>query len=730
MKRTLLLSLILSAAGFGSAVAQTADATVSKLDPMARMILQRAADAPATRGTSATTDQFYKFVITTDDAEAAADSIRQLGGRATVIDGHVLTARFKAGLIAPVSRINSVRRITLSRQSKLTMDASRSLTGADKVQEGTDLETPYTGKGVIVGVIDQGMQYNHVAFKDANGNTRIKGIWNYIKDDEAQPATSTTDKHDGATTSRGHATHVTNIAAGSAVIGNAYSGMAPEADIMVMSSSLYDDEILEGVKWISETAKSEGKPWVLNMSFGSQYGPHDGTSSYDVTANNFCGEGGLIVASMGNEGGENIHASYNFTQTNDTVYLFLSELAAGDMTMIGLWNNSADSVLHYDVTPCVYNTRFNRIWDVKEDVIKQSGEFVHAIDPDNQKEAVFLYYDMEMLVTVGNYQNASYIRPGLRIVNKTGTTGFHAWSCQQGEFERFGDYGLEGDDNYIVCQSSASIPAAIGVASYTGSADWKCAYNNSTYTTNQSLVVGALSSYSSPGPSLGPDLRPTVAAPGDNVKSAFNSYAGPDADGTLNIESVRIVGAVDSNGKAVTPYRTKANATRHFFYGVLSGTSMAAPAVTGIVALWLQANPTLTPDQVKEIIRTTALRDDYTGTDEWDAKRGYGKIDAYEGLKKALALADAAGIDQTVSNDTPVTISTTPASLRILFNTVEPTANITLVRLDGTTADARRLSGLKPGSETVLNFADYAPGVYVVSITTAHAVVTRKVVIR
>ncbi|MDE7125329.1 MAG: S8 family peptidase [Muribaculaceae bacterium] len=74
---------------------------------------------------------------------------------------------------------------------------------------------------------------------------------------------------------------------------------------------------------------------------------------------------------------------------------------------------------------------------------------------------------------------------------------------------------------------------------------------------------------------------------------------------------------------------------------------MATPAVTGAVALWLQANPNLTPQQIRDIIKETSVTDSFTGTVP-NNSAGYGKLDSYAGLKKAL---ETTGIDNIISDD-------------------------------------------------------------------------------
>ena len=74
---------------------------------------------------------------------------------------------------------------------------------------------------------------------------------------------------------------------------------------------------------------------------------------------------------------------------------------------------------------------------------------------------------------------------------------------------------------------------------------------------------------------------------------------------------------------------------KSYYYGALQGTSMASPYITGVVATWLEANSSLTPEDVKSVLKKTSMKDEYTGNEEnniW----GYGKIDAWKGLKEVI----------------------------------------------------------------------------------------------
>lgn len=153
---------------------------------------------------------------------------------------------------------------------------------------------------------------------------------------------------------------------------------------------------------------------------------------------------------------------------------------------------------------------------------------------------------------------------------------------------------------------------------------------------------------------------------------------------------------------------------------------MAAPVVTGTIALWLQANPNLTSQQITDIIKTTSRKDSFTGDEEWNKYFGYGKIDAYQGLKKALELADATGIPSVYDTDAPISIQREADTWRILFNSNEHEAEVSIYDANGRKVSGSHYTDIQRGEEKVINFSSLAKGVYIIQIKTPKSVITRK----
>jgi minor extracellular serine protease Vpr len=637
-------------------------------------------------------------IMKCSDSQLVADKIIADGYKATVITDKILTARVPSTYIPRLAEDKTIEYIQSPRKATASMTEARKVTGVDKIQSGEGLDTPYTGKGVIVGVIDQGFEFRHLAFLDSDNKSRVIALWNrkgYSAGEDSDPTTTIPSAGDGFD-SYGHATHVTNIAAGSKVKENDYYGMAPDADIVMIPSEFVETEVVEDVKYISDLAKQRGEPWVINMSFGTQVGSHDGKNYFcqaldDILAD---GCGHQIVAAAGNDGYFVQHTSYTLKSDKDTVRLMIE--SGGSGALVDIWGQSTDSLKHLKVTPYIYSSDGKAYQD--------STFWSHymntaSIAPYNKKE--------EYEIGVSPSVLSGGLKLGVEISGDAGTS-FHAWTNQgYGNIvDGPDDTYLKGNQDYCVEALAASANNDVTVGAFVSS-DSYTNYRGTTVNGGCG-ALGDMAVFSSMGPSLCDSLKPTIAAPGSVIKSAVSKYgASFSKDGSDVVQDI-------SRG------------IKHFYYSAMSGTSMATPAVTGIIALWLQANPKLTYSQILNIIKTTATKDDFTGQEEWNARWGYGKINAYEGLKEALKLADANGITAVYNSETPVTISKESGLWRLLFNTSERYADVSVYDINGILISSQHYSDLQRGQEKTISFVNLKHGVYIVKINTTANTITRK----
>ena len=178
-----------------------------------------------------------------------------------------------------------------------------------------------TGRGVITAVIDSGIDYCHGDFRDAAGNSRILELWDQDRDtvytraqiNEALAAGSREAAYE-IVPSRdlsGHGTAVAGIAAGSGLEGNGlYRGVAYESDLLIvkLGASKQDSfprttELMRALDYVVNRAIAYEMPLSVNLSFGNTYGSHDGTSLLETYIDTVSAMGRTVItAGTGNEG--------------------------------------------------------------------------------------------------------------------------------------------------------------------------------------------------------------------------------------------------------------------------------------------------------------------------------------------------------------------------------------------------------------------------------------------
>jgi len=660
-----------------------------------------------------TPESMVSASVTVTDASSVAEYVKGKGYEADVITESTVVVSVPANFIPTLGGREDVLYINESRQFKPLMNKARTETGVTDVIEGTGLETPFTGRGVVVGVIDQGFEYQHPAFADRVvrwGNGVSSGVFR-----KTMPTGK--DKLDDV----GHATHVCNIAAGSAVNGSEYYGIATGSDIIQVSSDFQTTSILRQAKSIKEYAEENGQPWVVNLSLGGIIGPHDGTTDYDQSMSELSGDGGIIVAAMGNEGGEKLHAYRTIVDENTPVYLRVqigsSNTNKGVVSCV--WGMSTDGSSNLTIKPVIVSG--SKMYEPTDAQLKNLGNsFATGINPYNNRQyATFTGYVSNLISALG-LTSTSSSEFFWKVTGKAGDS-FHAWvdpSSYEATFAAKGSpyRATSGDDEYMVGEGAASIPTAIAVASYNNSSTSFTSITGGIYDFSSQIGrAGSMSTFSSKGPQLVERPKPAIAAPGGAVISALSKNATDFSE-----TGYEVVQCVTVNSKK-------------YYYGIMNGTSMACPVVTGVVALWLEANPKLSYDDIIEIFKETGRRDSKTGdADEngWNSTAGYGKIDAYNGLKKALEMANASGINEALNSPAPVSIDKRDSEWRVLFNNDESFANISLYSASGSLLSCKKLAAPRRGDEQVVSFAGLNPGVYLLRVATTGSDTTRKLIVK
>ncbi|NCX96861.1 MAG: hypothetical protein EBX41_10760, partial [Chitinophagia bacterium] len=382
-----------------------------------------------------------------------------------------------------------------------------------------------------------------------------------------------------------HGNHTSGIATGTGYLTESKKlrGIAPKADFIYAGSDLSENKILDATRWIFEQAQAQGKPAVINYSFGGWGEPLDGTSMLDRGIDALVGPGKIVVVAMGNEG-----------RNKQTIR---KKLKAND-TLNTVWQVPN---YQYGITPIVdvwgeRNKHFNLIVTISA-TDGTSGECTFILDSESDFQTdSFGLLAGKQKDTLGVYVYSKYATNGCpRITLVSSNKGiFSAIKLSlipkdSGTFiinapfvglgNNNGTAGFEEGTNETTIRTPATAKLVIAV----GSSDLRNNYIN-LYRQNifvSAQPIGSVSAFSSRGPTYDGRTKPDIIAPGNVVFSSVSSY-----DKYVNSTTV--------SDSTVFEGRT-------YFYQAYSGTSMACPFVTGAVALMLQKLPNITPGIAKQI---------------------------------------------------------------------------------------------------------------------------------
>lgn len=654
-KRKILIAVILSAAFHAQA---------QKLSPNTSLMLNdweaQKKEAVQKNGMNAPANRMVSAFISVDDSKVA-DELRKHGVTVRSVLGDVVTASLPLSCINTIAAIDGVKNIQAGSEVRLLMDVARADAGVDACHTATESLGDYTGKGVVVGIVDNGFEYAHADFlKNDYTKTRVVRVWEQGATSGNAPEkygygaeyTTLKDmKHARLDTyDTFHGTHVAGIAAGSDRSTN-YYGVATEADIVLVSFiTSQSTSVIDGIKYVFDYAESVGKPCVVNISLGTHLGPHDGTSDTDRALAELVGPGRIIVGAAGNEGTKAVHASKTFSEGNTTMKTMIgfdNDKAATKTARIDIWGDK-DATLK--VKPVVVNTNDGSIMAELSEVatdgeknaelsfpegcgVEGTVQMALQVSPSNDRPNVLAICSATSI--------ADNRRIGLVITGSEGST-VHMWNSDvTGYFLSEGKEGwTDGDDIYTIAEIGGISPDVITVGSYNTKDSYKDLMGNvHNVDADKMGNVGERSLFSSCGPTTDGRQKPDVVAPGCAVVSATSKYW----QGFYPMAAV-----------AKSQYANDC-------YDVNIGTSMSSPFVTGTVALWLQANPKLTPSDVRNILNASSRHDQYTGNaDSCDRNKwGAGKIDTYAGLQIA---AGKTGISDMQADVQQMSITTDRAA--------------------------------------------------------------------
>lgn len=618
--------------------------------------------------------QDLRALVYVDNKPETYSALNNLGVKVNSKCGKVWSIQATPDLFNRLIELPGILYVDMSSRANSSViknDTTAILSKVDKVWAGASngLSSNFTGKNVIVGIVDVGFQSDHPTFYSADGSVnRIKRFWNQVNNNGPAPAGFNYGKeckteldmvleldNDGF-----HGTHVAGIAAGSGhtTPGNKFRGMAPESDLVFVnikySNSQYagsaigdylvaNPTIIDGFTYIFDYAKSQGKPAVINLSWGMHTGPHDGTSLFDIAVDNLTGKGLLLAGANGNDGQGKLHL--NKKLVNDTAYTFALDNRRSDekkeTVYCDFWGSENTS---FSLNVSILDTSGNVVgtgpWLSSNTDQYTTQNLVFGTDT---LKAIFMCQKKyinnskpNILLIVENYnQLKNRIRIGM-----TGTTELHAWNSgaayrwTNGAFRnsvKGNDYTglyIDGDNQNSMGENGGTGKSTISSGAYI--ARNKLQQFNGKWGIDNSATIGAIANFSSYGNTIDGRVKPDITSPGQNIISAYHKRSYPGW--AVATTSLKTVFKADTN-----------------YWGWASGTSMASPHTCGVLALMLQANPFLTPAQAKDILKLTAAKDGLTGNSLPDNHWGYGKIDAFEAVKQSSRLASINGLNTEVA---------------------------------------------------------------------------------
>lgn len=564
------------------------------------------------------------------------DELEALGIRMGAQAGRVISLYVPLASVSKVFGLSGISYLEVPPSFEPEIEAQVKDTRADSVHLGINLPMPYNGKGVIVGVLDWGFDFTHPMFYDTSlTRNRIIACWDMYKEEGRKPKYGYGSVYMGkdelmqmqsdTANERGIATHGTHVAgiAGGGGGGVGFRGAAYDCEFIFAQYLRGATSFMDAIDWMKEVADQQGKRLVINMSFGNYHrGTMDTNSLYHEAIRYYTQRGVVLVTSAGNNGGSNMHVLRHFN--NDTMRSQISMLPknttfprfAGHTVVIwGERNRSFKAGLEIysgsnqllGAGPLYNTSGWNRNLDtfmvLNDDTLFYRIE-AEASHPLNDKPTMTIHLSKTNdswkigLVSTAT-QGAVHYWNMVRDVFAPRNTGYPMLAMLPG--------WTAGNDSFTLSDPGASSDIIV-VAAHRSSR-----FNAGTES------PGIIASFSSRGPTIDGILKPDLSAPGVDVASAVSSFS---------TENNTLIFPYDFNGK-----------TYHF--AQFSGTSMSGPAVAGIVALMLQANPGLSHFQIMDILRKTARRDmrmpnmPQEGNNIW----GQGKATATAALQLALITA-------------------------------------------------------------------------------------------
>src|SRR5690554_3267500 len=570
----------------------------------------------------------------------------------------------------------------------------------------------YTGKGVIIGLVDAGLDRTHPDFTDANGKNRIIRYWdqsitnptnspapyNYGQiwyEDQIQDGTITSTEE-----SVGHGTSVTGICAGNGLANGKNKGMAPEAEIIFIETNFnlpnWTLTVADACDYVFKVADSLGKPAVINLSVGSYLGSHDGKDPAGELMEQLVDEkkGRIIIGAAGNSGDKPpYHAQQIMTATDTNFIWFENNPTAklGNNTVFfDLWSNVNDAQFRYSFGA---NRNAPYYTDVAETEFRFAQLNVGTTLYDTLRNA-----NNERIATLeiyteyvgGNYHLQGFFTAvdSTDYLMRFSTTGGGKYDLWSGEWAGLNTIVNNPPSpaqyppivNYVMPDSLQSVvsswncsPKILSVANVRGRLGYIDNAGNQYYPGTDMTPPGKIAVSSSRGPSRNGVIKPDISAAGQVTlgSAPMFMFGDPFYNSVLGEGGYHM-----RNG----------------------GTSMASPVVAGIAALYLERCPNSSVEDFKADLFGTATSDNFTGTTP-NNRYGYGKINAFDLLVSKNGSLQVLG--DTAICQMPVELTTNIPMMSYEWSTGAYSPEVIVPQPDTVSVFGRDLQGCKVYSDTV-----------------------------
>lgn len=686
--------------------------------------------------------------------KSALKAIEDKGATVLSHSGDLYILDMPLDSIEAISDIEGIEGLQLDREVQPELMKAKEIGDVNGVHKGEGLEgLSFDGTDVIVGLFDTGVDPNHLNFEG-----RVEALFHYNNNYSTEyygedVANFTTDTYRET-----HGTHVMGIMAGSLErigeynaetaltetrnkgislkagsttltnVANPFRGVAPGARIVVAcSSALSTANICRGVEKMAKYAADNEVPAVINLSLGHNEGVHDGTGYWTMYLSEIVARypETTVVLSAGNNAAHNEAITKENTENDLTFKTFV-------MPKNTTTDQAVDRFVNSSFTIQVYADNEEE-FDAKLVFYSADGEVIYSLDilPEEQIKTLKVempYHYISGVLTAsrgvsdrnnGRYTATISISELTRNQAALARMSLEVTSAKRQRIDAFlnsvsninikpyfTDNGLEGwckPDGNMSINDLACANGVVAVGAMVSQSQ-HIALDGSVYSSG--ATEGDISQFSSFGKLIDGRSLPHFVAPGEAITSSYSYYY---TNAYINNwdydDKVKLV--AKSNVEGVD-----------YYWGKMSGTSMACPFAAGAFALFQQAavysqGRPLTTDELIDIAQSTATTDDFVKKGnpiQW----GAGKLNAYNGVKRILETTSLGKVNMGGNEE----------GNALLYRINGRDLNVFVAGASGITLDVYGITGQRlasrstAGCELNHSLADFGSGIYVINVAT------------